>query len=88
MVVIQDFSSLFHHVVLSVTEVNSLLILRVMVLSILHLKVMKNTRVIYLTERLALLSPMKMVKLLLMVFSMHRTEVLSLSDLAKKYMPV
>ena len=73
--------------VLSDTEVNSLLILRVTVLSILLLKDMKNTKEIFLTERMVLLLLTKAVMLSLMVFSMRRKEVLSSSDLVRRYMP-
>ena len=83
----QDFSSLFLQEVLSDTEVNSLLILRVTVLSILLLKDMKNTKETFLTERMVLLLLTKAVMLSLMVFSMRRKEVLSSSDLVRRYMP-
>ncbi len=81
----QDFSSLFLQEVLSDTEVNSLLILRVTVLSILLLKDMKNTKETFLTERMVLLLLTKAVMLSLMVFSMRRKEVLSSSDLVRRY---
>jgi len=67
--------------------VNSLLILRVTVLSILLLKDMKNTKETFLTERMVLLLLTKAVMLSLMVFSMRRKEVLSSSDLVRRYMP-
>ena len=70
-----------------ITEVNSLLILRVTVLSILLLKDMKNTKETFLTERMVLLSLTKAVMLSLMVFSMRRKEVLFSLDQVRKYMP-
>ncbi len=48
---------------------------------------LKNTKEIFLTERMVLLLLTKAVMLSLMVFSMRRKEVLSSSDLVRRYMP-